>query len=535
MVEETRFGELAALCERLTATRGRIEKTELASRFLKRLRSDEASAAVLLLLGWVLPEDDARALSVGFAAVAKAREKRGQTRLATSPLTILKVDQFFKEIASATGPGSRQRKESLLQTLLNQASELESKWILKNIFGEMQHGVNEGLMLEALGKAAGVDSAVVRRANMFAGDLGRVASIALTEGGEGLRAISLSLFTPVKPMLAEISYSLEESLKEHGGTTAFEYKLDGARIQVHRRGDQVRVFTRRLTEVTESLPEAVDYAQEKVQADEFILDGEAVAVGENGKPLPFQDLMRRFKRIRGVEDAVKAIPLRLYFFDLLGLNGRALIDQPYEERYRLLAELCEDSSLPRRLVTNSVEMAQKLLQDALAEGHEGLMAKALNSPYTPGRRGKKWFKIKPADELDLVIAAADWGYGRRTGWLSNYHLAAFDPTSAEFLVVGKTFKGLTDEEFKQMTERLQQLKVSETGYTVYVKPSIVVQIAYNEIQKSPHYKSGFALRFARITRIREDKTPSESDTIQRIRALYEKQFEHKARLTDLDL
>jgi len=534
MEAETRFKELAALCERLTATRGRNEKIDLVSGFVKRLRGEEVSPAVLLLVGWALPENEAKALSVGAVAVSRAQERRGQTRLATSPLTILNVEESFRQIASATGPGSRQRKESLLQNLLSRADELEAKWILKNVFGEMQHGVNEGLMLEALAKAGDVSSELVRRANMLAGDLGRVAYVAVTQGGEGLNALGLSLFTPVKPMLAEISYSLEEVLKEHGGRTAFEYKLDGARIQVHRRGDQVRVFTRRLTEVTESLPELVGFARE-VPAREFILDGEAVAVGEEGRPLPFQDLMRRFKRIRGVEDVAKAIPLRFFFFDLLALSGRVLIDQPYEERYRLLGRLCESRYLPRRLVTGRAEEVQGLLQDALAEGHEGLMAKALDSPYTPGRRGKRWFKIKPADELDLVILAADWGYGRRTGWLSNYHLAAFDPDSGEFLVVGKTFKGLTDEEFTQMTERLQQLKTRETSYTVYVKPSIVVQVAYNEIQRSPHYRSGFALRFARITRIRDDKEPQEADTIQRIRALYEKQFEHKARLASLDL
>ncbi|MEM3046808.1 MAG: DNA ligase, partial [Candidatus Bathyarchaeia archaeon] len=293
--EETAFEELALVCEKLAATRGRNEKIELVSRFLKGLRSEEVSAAVLLLLGWVLPEDDTRALSVGFAAVSKARERRGQTQLARGPLTIMRVDEFFKQIASATGLGSRQRKEGLLQSLLSQASELEAKWILKNISGEMQHGVNEGLMLEAIAKAAGVSSALTRRANMFAGDLGRAATIALTEGSEGLRALELRLFTPVKPMLAEISYSLDEALKEHGGRSAFEYKLDGARVQVHRRSGKVRVFTRRLTEVTESLPEVVEYARQ-VRAEEFILDGEAVAVGENGKPLPFQDLMRRFKR-----------------------------------------------------------------------------------------------------------------------------------------------------------------------------------------------------------------------------------------------
>jgi len=530
MKAETFFKELAELCEKLTATRKRNEKTGLVSGFLKGLRREEVSAAVPLILGWIFPEVEKKTLTVGFSTLSRVTRGGRQTTLSTNPLTILRVYEYFNEMAEVSGSGSRQRKLSLLESLLGQASSLEEKWILKNIFGEMQHGVNEGLMVEAVAKAADVDVEHVRRANMLMGNLGEVAVTALTQGGKGLDEVGIKLFTPVKPMLADMSYDLGEVLAEHGGRTAFEHKFDGARVQIHKQGLDVRVFSRRLSDVTNSLPEVVELTQGKLKVDEAIVEGEVIAVGRDLKPLPFQDLMRRFKRVHAVHEMVDEIPLKLYLFDILYLNGRQLIDEPYEERWKLLNQLCESRYLARRIVTSSASEAQAFLKEALAEGHEGLMAKALDSLYTPGKRGKKWFKIKPADRLDLVIVAADWGYGRRTGWLSNYHLAAVNPQEHGFDLVGKTFKGLTDEEFKEMTRRLLSLKVSETAHTVHVKPEVVVEVAYNEIQQSPHYRSGFALRFARITRVRDDKSPSEADTIDRIRFLYERQFQQKGRL-----
>jgi DNA ligase-1 len=271
----------------------------------------------------------------------------------------------------------------------------------------------------------------------------------------------------------------------------------------------------------------VEWAQTKINAESFIIEGEVVAVNAAGKPLPFQELMRRFRRLRRIEETRQDVPIRLYLFDLLYVNGKSFIDQSYRERWQKLAEICDRRLLADRVIAGEANTAEQFLQQAMAAGHEGLMAKDLASVYQPGSRGKKWFKIKPAETLDLAIVAAEWGYGRRTGWLSNYHLAVRDSETGTFLMIGKTFKGLTDAQFKWMTEALQQLKISENRSTVYVRPQIVVEVAYNEIQRSPQYQSKFALRFARIKRIRADKAVDQIDTMKRLQQLYERQFERK--------
>ena len=383
-------------------------------------------------------------------------------------------------------------------------------------------------MLEGIARAVGVGVSLVRRSLMLTGDLGEVARTALESGEEGLKGVGMRMFVPLKPMLASMSYDIGEVIEEHGGETAFEFKFDGARIQIHRRGDKIRIFSRRLSDVTESLPDVVDLVQKSVESEEVVLEGEAVAIGGGGRPLPFQDLMRRFRRVHDVAEMAEKIPLRLHIFDVLYLEGRLLIDEPYAKRWRLLKNVCPEELLAERIITGDAGEAEAFLKRAMEAGHEGLMAKRLDSEYAPGSRGKRWFKIKPAETLDLVIAAADWGYGRRTGWLSNYHLAARE--GSKYLVIGKTFKGLTDEEFRWMTEKLQSLKARETPGTVHVRPELVVEVAFNEIQRSPHYRSGFALRFARVTRIREDKGPEEADTLERVRGLYEMQFRYKDRV-----
>jgi len=525
----THFSELANLCQALEKTTKRKEKTRLLSTFLLGLEEEEVVPAAYLVVGRVFPEADPKVLEVGWSTVSRVRRGIGQAALVREPLTILRVYRYFEEIASASGKGSRKKKEYLLAGLFNEASPLEAEYIMRILSGEMRIGVSEGMMLEAVAEAAGVSPELVRRSHMLLGDLGRVAVTALKEGKEGLRRVGVQLFKPIEPMLAEMSYDLEEVVARHGGKTAFEYKFDGARIQIHKMSRKVRIFSRRLTDVTESLPDIVELTLREVGAGEVLLEGEVVAFGADGRPLPFQDLMRRFRRVHRVDEMVRKIPLRLHLFDILYLDGRSLIDTPYKERWNILAQICRNELLASRIVTGQVSEADRFLREAMEAGHEGLMAKALDSPYTPGVRGKRWFKIKPADHLDLVIAAADWGHGRRRGWLSNYYLAALNPETERFEFVGKTFKGLTDEEFEEMTQRLLGLKVSETEYTVHVKPEVVVEVVYNEIQRSPRYWSGFALRFARITRIREDKGPREADTITRVRELYEKQFERKGR------
>ena len=529
--EETPFARLAELTTKLEATTKRLGKRALLAAFLKSLRRDEVAPAVHLVVGRIFAESDSRALNVGWATLKKALAGTKQATLVPRPLTILDATRMFSEIAAARGADSTKARRRLLESLLGRASEEERDVLLRNVFGEMRIGVNEGVMLEGIAEAAGVPAETVRTANMFLGDLGLVAEIALFEGPEGLRARGLRLLAPMKPMLAEMAEDLDEVLSEHGGQTAIEYKLDGARIQIHRKGDRIRIFSRRLSDVTGSLPEIVAIAK-SLPASEFLLEGEVVAVDADGRPLPFQDLMRRFRRVHGIEAAQEDIPLKLYLFDLLHLDGRTLIDEPYRARWEALERLVPSEYLTARRVVSRKEEIEPFLQAALVAGHEGLMAKALDSTYSVGKRGKKWFKIKPADRLDMAIVAAEWGSGRREGWLSNYWLAVRDDATDTFQMIGKTFKGLTDAEFETMTERLRGLATSEERWGYHVRPEVVVEVAYNEIQRSPHYPSGFALRFARIARIRDDKGPDDVDTYARLKELYAKQFERKGRGPD---
>ena len=528
MCAATSLVSFAKLCADLEKTTKRLEKRHLIAAFLKTLGSNEVKPAVSFLIGKPFPESDERVLEVGGTTLWKVEGSK-QATLVMEPLTILGVVKIFDAIASISGPGSRTRKESLLESLFSRASTEEAQYLARLLMAEMRIGAVEGVVLEAVAEASGIDLETVRRANMLLGSLGEVAEIALSQGKEGLLKVGLRLFSPVKPMLAETSYNIGEIIKEHGGRTAFEWKFDGARVQIHRKEGEVRVFSRRLTDVTGSVPEIVSLGEKGIHADEALVEGEVVAVDKGGRPLPFQDLMRRFRRIRDVEETVSEIPLRLYLFDILFRKGQLLIDKPYSERWSTLADTVDAILLTPRLVTGDVQKVKTFLDQALKAGHEGLMVKRLDSDYTPGVRGKKWYKIKPFENLDLVIIAADGGYGRREGWLSNYHLGTRDEETGEFLSLGKTFKGLTDAEFEVMTKRLLDLKVRETRYTVYVRPEIVVEVSYNEIQKSRQYKSGFALRFARIARIRDDKGPEEADTMTRIKTLYEKQFETKGR------
>jgi len=530
MAEHTLFAELVDLCVNLAATTKKNEKAQLIEDFLRLLKEDEISPAVLLILGSIFPASDPRSLNVSAATVRRVTGRIEEEKdTGAEPLTILDVHNYFGEVASISGKGSRKKIDDQLAEMLNRASSLEAQYIVKIIFGEMRHGVAAGVMVKAIAQVAGSTLKEAQRASMFAGDLGELARIALTKGKEGLQEIDLQLFGPIEPMLAQLAKDFGQVLAEHDGKSALEYKYDGARVQIHKKGDRVAIFSRQLNDVTASLPEIVDLTREMVKADEVILDGEVVAVGEGGKPLPFQDLMRRFRRVHEIDKVMLEVPIRLYLFDLMYLNGESLIDTPYQQRGDLLTGICGHEFSTERIITGEISEAEEFLNRAMESGHEGLMAKSLTSDYAPGARGKKWFKIKPAETLDVVISAGEWGHGRRQGWLSNYHLTVRDEESGEYLLIGKTFKGFTDKEFIEMTERLQALRTSEDDMAVYVKPEIVVEVAYNEIQKSPHYKSGFALRFARITRIRDDKNPEQADTMGRLKELYAKQFQRKAK------
>ncbi len=556
------FQSLSELLEKVEATKKRLEIIDSTANFLRTLEVDEIEPAVNMMVGRAFPKCSQKTLDVSWStlrwvfervsyfdqsrfrqamastgdigsatkAVLEQSKVRKQTQLIQHSLTITEVRLVLDAIAQNSGVGSRTKKERLITALLSQATPIESKYLVKIFTGEMRTGLHEGLMEQAVAKAFDANLKSVQHAGMVLGDIGEVAAILKSCGVEGLEKAGFNVFRPVNLMLAQTSQSVTEALLEQSGRSAFEYKYDGARVQIHLKNGAVQVFSRKLSDVTESLPEIIEIVKGNIHSESTIVEGEVIALDSAGYPIAFQHLMRRFKRIRDVTDMAQKIPLTLYLFDILYLNGKSLINQPYTERRQILAQTAGEISLSKQFVTDSAEEAEVFLNEALAAGHEGLMAKQLNSPYTPGRRGKRWLKIKPILEtLDLVITAAEYGYGRRKGWLSDYYLAAREPKTGEFLNVGKTFKGLTDAEIIDLTKRLMASAVAEEGHMVEVIPKIVVEVAYDEIQKSPRYKSQMALRFARISRIRDDKTPEEVSTIEQMQEIYERQFKVKGK------
>src|SRR5215471_4012086 len=523
---ETPFAALSTLIRELEHTSSRLEKRRRIAELLRSLDPKEVSPAVLMLVAGIFPEAEAKALNVGHATAHSALEAAGDTLPTSEPLSILEVHRRFEEIALVRGRESVQQRRALLTELFEKCAPSDRQIILSIIFGELRIGVSEGMMLDAIADAAEVSPKLVRTAQSFLGNLGKVAEIALRGGAEELQSVALQILSPVKPMLASLATDFDEVLQEHGGQTAAEFKLDGARIQIHRLGDQIRVFTRRLSDVTASVPEVVEVARD-LKATSLVVEGETLAVDGQQKPLPFQELMRRFRRIHDVEALRKEIPLRLFLFDLLYLDGESWMARPYRERWDQLERLVPAPLLVSRLVSSDRVQLEAFLQQALRAGHEGLMAKNLESPYQSGKRGKLWFKIKPAETLDMVILAAEWGHGRRAGTLSNYWLGVRD--GDQWQMIGKTFKGLTDQQRLDLMQRLLEIKTSEDSWVVHVRPELVVEVAYNEIQASPRYSSGYALRFARVVRIREDKGAMDADTYDRLKSLYLQQFERKGK------
>lgn len=558
---ETLYRDLAELCEDIESTTKRLAIVDLISQFLKKLSIGEVAPSIRMIVGEAFPEWSGKTLDVSWRTVQKvikgitkasdeemlqAFSKRGdlgdmakilmlrkdvskQATLLQKPLTILEVYRSFQAISEAKGSGSKKKKENIVLSLLSRAEPLEAKYIVKNLIGEMRHGASSGLMEEAIAKASGAPLEMVKRTHMLMGDLGDVAEKAMRGGAQSLNDVKPIPFHPIKPMLVQAVDNVAEALREHGGETSLEYKLDGARLQIHIRKGEVKIFSRRLTEVTASLPDVVEQVKNNIQFSEAILEGEAVAIGKDFRPLTFQNLMKRFHRVKGIEEMVREIPVKLYLFDIIYLDGKLLIDLPYSERRKILSRVAGELELVPQVVTCSVDSAQEFFEEAKSKGHEGIIAKKMDSTYTPGRRGRKWLKIKETETLDLVIVGADWGYGRRVNWLSDYYLAARNEETGELQIIGKTFKGLTDEEFEEVTEKLLKLKTIEYGRTVRVKPEIVVETIFEEIQKSPKYESGYALRFARIKRIRDDKNLEDVDTIEKVKQLYEKQFKAKSK------
>jgi DNA ligase-1 len=507
----TLLADVVRTSTQVAGTASRLAKTRLIAQCLKRLEPDEVEVAIAYLSG----DTPQGKLALGYATLQPALG----TPAAAPALMLREVDAVFSELKGTKGKGSAAQRASLLKTLFNRATAEEQDFLLRLLVGELRQGALEGVMLDALALAADLPAADVRRAVTFAGGIGAVARAAFEGGATALSRFSIRVMQPVLPMLAQPAQDVESALAQLG-TAILEWKLDGARVQVHKQGDEVRVYTRNLNEVTGAVPEVVDVVK-AASARSVILDGEAIALRTDRRPHPFQLTMRRFGRKLDVQALRSELPLSVFFFDCLYLDGEALVDRPAAARHDVLRSALPPQAVTPSLITHDAKSAQAFYDAALAQGHEGIMAKALDAPYEAGRRGAGWLKVKRARTLDLVIIAAEWGHGRRKGWLSNLHLGARDPASGGFIMLGKTFKGLTDDMLEWQTAELLAREISRDEWTVHVRPELVVEIAFNDLQESPHYPAGLALRFARVKGYRPDKRAAEADTIDTVRRIYE--------------
>jgi DNA ligase-1 len=485
-------------------TSGRLKKIDLLAGCLRAMDAGERAIGARYLAGEI-PQKT----GIGYAT---AGEVARQTPPASeAQLTLTEVDRRLEDIAQLAGPGSASARKQQLGAMLARATPPEQTFLARLAVGELRQGALDGLVVEAIAKASGLAAADVRRAYMLAGELGCVAAEALDGGNLG--KFGLTLFRPVLPMLAQTADDATGALAQFAGTAALELKLDGFRVQLHKDGDVVRAYSRALNDVTAYVPEAVA-AVAALPARRLILDGEAIVFGPSGRPLPFQDTMKRFGK-NGNALADK-LPLTLTAFDTLLVDDQTLLAEPAQTRWTILGDLAPDLAVPR-LVTASADAAEAFYTDAVARGHEGVMAKALDAPYDAGSRGAQWLKIKKIHRLDLVVLAAEWGSGRRQGWLSNIHLGA--RSSEGFVMLGKTFKGMTDDMLRWQTTEFLAREVDRDGHIVYVRPEIVAEVAFNDVQRSSRYPGGLALRLARVVRYRDDKTADQADTIDTVRAI----------------
>ena len=497
--------EVAVASQDVAGTSSRLQKIDLLAACLAEATPDEVAIAVSYLSG-ELPHGT---VGVGWAAL---RDRPGPAVVPS--LELLEVDTAVTRLRAISGKGSQAVRREELAALLSRATEPEQRLLVGLFLGELRQGALEGVMTDAVAKAAHVSVADVRRAAMLAGDLPRVAVAAMREGARGLEQFRLTPLCPITPMLAQTAEDVAGAL-ERLGRASIEWKLDGARIQAHRAGEEVRIFTRNLADITDRVPE-IGEAIRALEVDAVVLDGEAIALRPDGRPEPFQVTMSRF----GTRAATKGARLNVFFFDCLHLDGDDLVDARARDRLVALARAVPAHFLVPRVETDDQSVAQAFLDDTLARGHEGVMAKSLDAPYEAGRRGAGWLKVKPAHTLDLVVLAAEWGHGRRQGKLSNLHLGARDPDGAAFVMLGKTFKGMTDEMLAWQTEHLLGLETYREGHVVHVRPELVVEVAFDGVQTSSRYPGGVALRFARVKGYRPDKLPAEADTIDAVRAIH---------------
>jgi DNA ligase 1 len=508
----TALASLVGASQRVRATSSRLAKVRELAAFLRSLSPDEIEIAVLYLSG-----DTPQGRSgLGYASLRAAADASSAAPAAS--LSIAATNQSLATLATIRGTGSATRRAQELRDLLARATSDERDFLLPLLAGELRQGALEGVMLDAIVSASGLPVASLRRAAMHARTLGAVARAALVDGPEALSKFQLQLFSPVSPMLAQTASDVGEALTQLGEEVIFEWKMDGARIQLHKRAEEVRLYTRALNEVTDALPEIVELAR-ALPARELILDGEAIAFGAHERPLPFQVTMRRFGRRLNVPELQATLPIRAFFFDCLFVDGMSIADSPTVERFHALERAVPSELRVPRLVTSAEPAAQTFYEAALKAGHEGVMAKSPHAPYEAGNRGASWLKIKRAHTLDLVVIAVEWGSGRRVGKLSNLHLGALDTASGDYVMLGKTFKGLTDEMLEWQTRELLAREVRRDQYTVYVRPELVVEIAFSDLQVSPRYPAGLALRLARVKRYRQDKRVDEADTMESVRRL----------------
>jgi len=539
----------AELCQRVEGVSGSLEKVDLVAAFLKNLDDDELAVASGFIMGdlfspsmdlvmgvgpSILYEAMARACGcsterisdmlratgdpglVASAAVDKKKPIGFAAFIKDEPLSIKEVYQRLVAVARASGKGSQDAKVKNLQYLFSQATPLEAQYIARLAIEDMRIGIGEGGVRDAIAQAFSQDASKVERAYNLTNDIGLVA----VNARKGTLAdLSVLINHPIKMMLAQVGEGISASMQELG-SAAIEWKYDGARVQIHKDGKRVRIFSRRLEDVTRSLPEIVRLAQE-VRADKAILDGEVVAIGKDSRPLAFQEILKRFRRKYNVEKQAKETPLHLFLFDLIYLDGQSTVDLPLTRRRELLEGIADPSILADQVISDSVQKAEEIYHQALEKGHEGLILKNSMSVYAPGKRGKNWLKIKPVMEtLDLAVIGAKWGEGRRASFLGSYRLACLDEATSKLLDIGWVATGLTDEALAELTELFRELILVQNGMEVELKPAVIFEVAYEEIQKSQSYSSGYALRFPRLVRVRDDKSLEEADSLERVESLY---------------
>jgi DNA ligase-1 len=543
------FRDLVSYFERLEKTTKRLEMTDIVAELFSNA-GEELYNVALFVQGHAFPAWSEKELGIaqktmvkclvtvtgasednikkriaetgdtGLAAEGFCQEKAQQT-LFTQELTVERIAGVFDKVSTLSGTGSTDKKLKYVAELLSSAqSGAEAKYLVRLVLNEMRFGVGEGIVRDGISQAFQVDAAETERAYSVINDYGEVAVIARNSGDAGLKKVSMRLWRPLKPMLAQSVKSVEEAFENFKGPAGFEYKYDGMRAQIHIEGDKIRIFTRRLDEVTKQFPDVVEMVGKDLKPEKnAVVEGEVVAYRE-GKPLPFQYLSRRVKRKYGIRGMVKEIPVQLFLYDCIYMDGEDMIQTPFRERRKTLESISGGKHLSGILVTDNTEKAGKFYGDAIEGGHEGLMVKNLDAGYKPGSRVGYMYKLKPtAETLDLVLIGAEWGEGRRAKWLGSYLLGARDEDTGKLLPIGRMATGITDQQLEELTQELKEDAISESGKEVKLKPRLVVEVGYQEIQRSPNYESGFALRFPRLIQVRTDKSPDEADSVQRVKSI----------------